>query len=423
MQSIFTIFNLTHVIIIFKIMRKAEFEEGNKTLPGVLTRRMIRNPVMAEVLPGIIDSLFGGARSAKINHLRLVAQNTLATLPHSAEELIFKNLLFFPDQVFLRASPYHMDNWLRDSFYTCLCIDEPSLELHLLGNFLESYRDLQLPTARLIFSDRQWFFDDESTMLGIIWRAKILQAGGSISADARCEWQEYLDWVTSHSKEGFYETGAGTGISWFDTFDFPQADTTSYNQGIYVASLIAAEKLGLHSIKRERARATAAYNSLVHPSGRFQFSRHFSYKDASSLVGEFLVGELFNESILDKPEVAICTVETLNKSRAGFKVVTDENGEFLDPRQFRKPCPKGDYHNGADWPLFSAIAMITAERAGLPEDKMFWIKMLGNLAQTKSAEYIRTYPEVLTYPDYNHSRINHAWNALVDVLAIRSSVS
>lgn len=402
-------------------MRTAEYEEGTKDLPGLLTRRIYRNPGMADVLPQIIDFVMGGARSDRINHLRLLAQKTLATLPQPTEELIGKNLIFFPEQIFLRASPYHTDNWTRDTFYTSLCFDEPDLERHLLGNLLASgYRYPQVPTTRLIFTNREWFFDDESTALALIWRAKILQSGGSISANARCQWQDRLDWVTDHSKDGFYITPSGTGRSWFDTFDFPEPDTTSYNQGIYAASLIAAEKLGLRLPRGEFSKATAAYNSLVHPSGRFQFSKRFPYKDATSLVGEFLANELFDTSILDKPEVAICTVETLDQTRAGFKVVTDENGQFLDSRQFKKPSLPGDYHNGADWPLFSAICLITGERHGLPEDRNFWQRIVENLAQTKNAEYSYTAHQSFNSHHYNPQRTNHAWNALIDVLAKRS---
>ena len=82
--------------------------------------------------------------------------------------------------------------------------------------------------------------------------------------------------------------------SWYDTFIFPEPDVIKYNQGIYTASLIAAERLGLTLPKGELKNATAAYNSLNNSEGRLSFSRNFNYKDASSLTGEFLANRLFN---------------------------------------------------------------------------------------------------------------------------------
>lgn len=398
-------------------MKIAEYERGSKNLLHIGFRRVAKAPFVSDNLPKMTEFAFGSLWSGEVHHLREKLFSKLAQ--SDIEQLVSTNLIFFPNEVFLRASPFHYDNWTRDSFYTCLAVNEPEAEMHLLGNFTKrGYRYPQVPTTRLIFTDREWYFDDESTALALIWRAKLAQHGMSLSTQEMRQWEDRLGWLVDHSEDGSYVTPAGTERSWLDTFVFKKPDVVAYDQGIYTASLIAAERMSLRLPKAELNQAMDAYNCMAHPLGRLRFSRNHDFKDASSLTGEFLVNELFDVSFLP-PVVVVNTVETLDRTYGGYKVVTRDMGGFLGPDQFNtsNQNQKGSYHDGGEWPLFSTMARFTAERNGLTHDNTFWYEALDGLLKTKDAEFRNT----LSLPQaWDHARENHAWNALAHSLIQRT---
>lgn len=399
-------------------MRKAEFEEGNKDVftTAVHKALIVTRPLLSRHMPEMTEVVFGSWQSQEVKHLKERVLFKTAEIDNGAEELIRKNMIFFPNELFLRASPFHIDNWTRDSFYTCMALNEPETEIHILGRFTKSdYRYPQIPTTKLLFTNRSWFFDDESTALGLIWRGKLSEMGATLDTNEKVAWQHRLDWLREHVEDGTYVTPKGTERSWFDTFDFPTPDVLTYNQGIYVASLVAADRMGFQLSYGELTAALCVYEGLTYPSSsRLRFSKAFLYKDVSSLVGEFLANRLFDVSLLPS-EVVRSRVETLDPGGGGYKVVSKEDGSFLDPSEFNRHYKAGDYHNGANWPLFSTIARATGERHGLPFDPDFWHRSKNFLITTKNAEYDRTDENDLK-PSWNHTRENHAWNALAHVL-------
>ena len=123
---------------------------------------------------------------------------------------------------------------------------------------------------------------------------------------------------------------------------------------------------------------------------------------------------MFNVSLLD-PGTTLATIRTLDPVPGGYKVVSDENGQPLNPNQFNQHCLPGDYHNWANWPLFSGIARYTGEKHGLPTDQIFWQELYNILRISRGAEYARTSGDLIEL-NWNRQRENHAWNALAYTL-------
>lgn len=388
-----------------------DFEEGYKGPGQVLLRRAAQQPLAAALAPQVTDRLFTPFLSPETRLLR----DRILNHPESSEPsiaLIQKNMILLPNGIWLRASPFHLDNWLRDSFVTCLYLNDSAVESHLLNNFIKR-RNLanHVPTTRLFASDRMWYFDDESTALSLIWRAKLADLGSPLEQEETQSWTGILGWVQDHSKSGFYTTPAGTEKSWFDTFVFPDTDVITYNQGVYAVALIAAKRLGLTVDDEQIKKAIEGYNSLTHKSGRLQLSRKIPYSDVSSLFGEFLAVSLFNQSILDR-KVVERTIKNFPQNRFGYRVVSNEDGDYLAPSEFNRPYRVGDYHNGAAWPLFDMVTQVMANHHGLGYDRQFLTEELRWLFETQNAEYFETGNTASRdKPVYNPKRINHLWNS------------
>lgn len=389
-----------------------DFEEGYKGPVQVISRRIAQQPQLAKHAPQIADRLFSQFLSPEIRHLKeRIVKHSDSSDP--ALVLVRENTIFLPNEIFLRASPFHLDNWLRDSFITCLSLNDPTVEKHLLDNFVRRRnRTNHVPTNRLFASDRAWYFDDESTALSLIWRAKLLNLGYPLEQEEIQTWTDILNWIQGHDRNGFYVTPAGTEKSWFDTFVFREEDTITYNQGVYAVAVIAAKRLGLSVNDDHITEAVQAYNNLTHTSGRLQLSNKVPYTDVSALFGEFLSTSLFSQSILDK-QIVEKTIESLPRdNRYGYKVVAREDGNYLDSAEFNRPYQPGDYHNGADWPLFDMIAQTVARYHGLSYDRQSLIERLRLLFETQNAEYIKTgSTTIIGEPIYNPARTNHTWNA------------
>lgn len=394
-----------------------DFEKGNKGPVQVLLRRAAQQPLVADHAPQVADRLFNPFLSPEIRLLR----DRILNHPEFSDPslaLIQKNMIFLPNEIFLRASPFHLDNWLRDSFISCLSLNDPAVESHLLDNFTKR-KNLtnHVPTTRLFASDRVWYFDDESSALSLIWRAKLADLGCQLKQKEIQNWTGILNWVRGHERNGSYVTPAGTEKSWFDTFVFRNEDVITYNQGVYAVALIAAKRLGLAVDNGQIEKATEGYNCLTHRSGRLQLSRENPYSDVSSFFGEFLGISLFNQSILSK-EIVERTIMSFPRDKFGYRVVGKDDGNYLRPSEFNRPYRKGDYHNGANWPLFDMVAQVVSNHHGLGYDRQFLTEELRWLFETQNAEYFETGNTASRdKPIYNYKRINHLWNSACYTIA------
>lgn len=371
-------------------------EVGERLLPQTIARYFAYDfpkthwTLVPQVLPTLTDHLPDMFLTPQIRDLRVKLREATSKIPQPAGELIRDNLIFTRSEGGLRPGLTYPDNWLRDQFLTCMALNDPEVESYLLNKFLDAQKkDGQLPTTRLFASNRAWYFNDESTMLGIIWRAKLVKMGVDLSKEEREKWRKALGWVERHSKGGFYTTPEGSERSWFDTFIFEKEDVLSYNQGIYAACLLAAEILGIKPKTTKFSEAKEAYHQVKHPSGRLKLSMNYPYKDTSSVVGDFISRRIFNEFILDH-EIAIETVSSLYYENGGYRVVTEEDDDLLDPRHFNNSYKRGEYQVSAQWPAYSAIAEDTYEAHGYSYDPTFWNDHVNVLDETHKAEWIKT---------------------------------
>jgi hypothetical protein len=161
----------------------------------------LRRATMQQRFPTgeIINRLSKPFLSSEVKTLKRRAESVLNP-DDPAHKLIAQNMLILPHEIFLRASSFHVDNWLRDSFVTCLALNDPQIELRLLNNFLNNQEgNGHIPTTRLFASDRKWFFDDESTALALVWRGKIATMSIPLSEQEKVTWQNALNWLQTHN--------------------------------------------------------------------------------------------------------------------------------------------------------------------------------------------------------------------------------
>lgn len=385
------------------------FEEGSKNPANVLARRAFQG---SAINARILSKASVPVRSAELRSIEHHVDNRRKESSHlsPAFDLLDYNTLYLPRGIFLRAGPFHCDNWLRDSFYGTLFVDEPHFESHVLGQFDKADQSGHLPTTRLFPGGRMWRFDDESTMLGLIWRAKLADRGIPLEGNELDRWKNRWNFVQGQVEDGQFVSQPGTEKSWFDTYKVQQPDVLTYNQGIYAAATIGAAHLGIADAN-DVEDAIIGYRGLSQNSGRLQFSRSLPYHDRSALMGEFLALRLFGESLLDDQTV-LHTVEQLPTDYSGAPVVTREDGSYLDPEEFNRHYMGGDYQNGGNWPLFNAVSQATAENHGLPHRREFWRSELSTLARTSHAEYTYTGPNY-SYVSFDPDRQNNLWNTAV----------
>lgn len=393
---------------------QAPYETGRKTPVDVLVRRLIKNHsgstnfINAFTAPFLSDEV----RGYKDGLSKL--KPTLDRDGQVALDLLQRNLFYFPQELFLRASPDHCDNWFRDSFVGTLNLNQPAIEDHLIRNF-ERWGD-HLPTVRLFPpGSRAWYFNDEVVMLGLIWRAKLQQQGVDLSSQMKEAWKNrWLTQVKTRVSDGRFVTKAGAEKSWFDAFQFKSTDVISYNQGVYAVATRAADQLGIADEPGDSKGAADVYSNLAKIHHRLPLSDQVDYKDLSSLFGEFLSLSLFGESLLPDGVVQE-TFDSQPKTDLGIPIVVRADNSYLSPDEFNSPYVQGDYQNGGEWPLFSATARATAELHGLKHERCNWMKLMSLIEQANQPEYFYTTEEAIELNGnyYNIKRGDHLWNAAI----------
>lgn len=384
-----------------------DFEHGDKTPWSVASRRFLRR-----LEPETVNSLLARSYWTKTIDKQLNEdQQEDGEFLKPAWQLFRHNLYLPPDEMFLRASPFHCDMWLRDCFFGTLALEALNgrgVELNLLSQFEDPRTHPQVASVRLLGGNRIWAFDNESTMLALIWRGRLFyQKRVTLGGEERQKWTECWNWIQKHTLDGTYISPAGTDRSWFDTFKLEKPDVLAYNQGIYAVAALVADRLRLEKNPHVVTNAIKGYQNLAR-SGRLQFSSGIPYKDTSSLTGEFLALHIFEEPLLSD-DVVRNTFESLSSSLVGHRVITKEDNSYLDPHEFSRHMLPEIIKNGAVWPMFEAMARATAELHGLKHEFISWKELFSVLKQTKFAEYVYTGPYEV-YPRYNPTRIHHLWN-------------
>lgn len=268
----------------------------------------------------------------------------------------------------MRPSPAYSGNWLRDAFWTTGILG-PEVGRRALAHFgARLTLDGQVPTKLDPTDSTPIYYDDESTLLYVIWTAR--DDAQPLERVARA-WK----WISRHVVDGEYWTPAGTFHTWHDMLLFPSPDVASYNQGLYVVAALAANRLGVANPGDVEA-AAYAYRRLYRPDlGYLPASQQLDYHDASALTGEFLARSVYYRSILDDAAV-VSTVRALTRAGQGFLVLSARDGSYIDPSAFFFPVDGGRYQNGGSWLLYDAISWSTAWMAGDDEARGMAMKRL-----------------------------------------------
>ena len=389
-----------------------DFEFGETNVFDEVRRRAIKGIGKIEVING----LFAPFLSPEVKKIRSRIQEVAEQADEFSQpawKLLQGNIIYLPISLFVRASPFYSDNWLLDTFMGTLFLDLPDLEFRLLNQFTSPDIQPQLPTTRLFPGNRFWAFDDESTMLGLIWRADLWQRGISLGFKESEDWAERWQWIRRHVQEGFYGTPPGIRYSRPDVFRFHKADVITYNQGIYAVAALSARKMELEEDQLVEEEAIQAYQSLASSPRRLKFSRNLPYTDGSVLFGEFLALHLFGRLLLSD-ETVERSMALMSRLNGQIPVVLKNDRSYLSPSEFNRPYQPGDYQNRAEWPVWSAIAQATSELHGGRHDRPFWQDLFYRLQRGNHPEYFYTgLRDVL----HNRSRENHLWNTAVYLAA------
>jgi hypothetical protein len=320
--------------------------------------------------------------------LSLVAPSVAAGMPVSPGPYdvcrsVAESNVLDPKSGWMRPAPAYGGNWLRDAFWTTgiLGPEEGRRAQAQFGARLAP--DGRAPTKLEPDDSHPIYYDDESTLLYVLWAGR---DGGQPLERVVGAW----NWIGRHVSNGDYWTPTGNFHTWHDNLLFPSRDVASYNQGLYVAAAIAANRLGIAKQSEVDAAANAYRRLYRLDLGYLPTSRLLDYHDASALTGEFLARSLFKRSILDDDEV-VSTVRNLTREGDGFLVLSARAGNYLDPSAFFMPMEPGRYQNGGSWLLYDAMSWSAAWMAGADEARGMALKrLMAEAADGTLYEYLPT---------------------------------
>lgn len=385
-------------------------ENSGITWPRV--KRKLFVPIINN-LPQVVFSrgIFATDKSQNLIHGLLKGKDT-TDLPWS---MVARNIIGVRDKVFLLANRgEHSDMWFRDTMYAAEALKSPELEVELLRTFEEKQGpNGQMPTAAAIVGNTGWHWaNDESTMLYLIWSARLNKATNGEFRPNPEVFTNALCFVQSHIDQGRYISPRGARRGWLDAFLYRSADVITQNQGLLAVSLMAAEKLGFfyqnHAIKK----AVANYKALVNGKEYLPHSARYSgAPDASVLYPEYLAITLFGQEILT-PGIVEATIKSVPKSRWGYKVLTENReGKYFAQYHFIGDYKQGEYQNGGVWLFWDSNLRLVGELYNLIKPD-YRLQLKRYLDGSRYAESIWTggkYEGKLT----PRAR-QHIWNLAID---------
>lgn len=270
---------------------------------------------------------------------------------------------------------YGEECYLRDAYWTLGALDDVDLAAATFERFAEAQTPTgQIPTSlRVPSGEVNHVRDDESTALFILLGLDLARAGAPPDNVPLARATAFL---LDHTESwGGYPTGPGPNTWWLDTFSLARRDIVAFNQGVVAVALRAAAELGMAPPPATVEAAERAYRSLYQPDlNTMTLSAATRLRDVSSLVGDYLAWRYFDRPLLGTRQVT----RTLDGFRRatfpdgallGFRVATQTDGAYM-PVEWFEPTHEnvpGQYHNGASWLLWDALALATATRHGVPE--------------------------------------------------------
>ena len=173
----------------------------------------------------------------------------------------------------VRPSPNYSGSWVRDSFWISGFLG-PEVGRKSLAHFgARLTGEGQAPTKLDSYSGPPHFYDDESTLLYLIWSYRD-------SAQPMERVAQSWKWIKEHvSPDGSYWTASGTFHTWHDILLFLERDVASYNQGLYAVATLAAQKMGLAEPEEVESAARAYRRMYRSDLGYLPVSLHMDYRD------------------------------------------------------------------------------------------------------------------------------------------------
>ncbi|MDP3974279.1 MAG: hypothetical protein Q8P92_05610 [Candidatus Daviesbacteria bacterium] len=336
-----------------------------------------------------------------------------------------KNIVTFTDgtQAIIPSSAYGDEIYMRDSFFTCV-----GLENLLVNDCLNPFEERQLQNGQLAHaiprslerngSDPR---DDESTLIYLIGKGVANRQFQRVSREAITKAWSFIQ---SHVFEGWYLSDEGPFRYWADTYINKSEDVISYNQGLYALALRFLNKFDPKLVPNHiLSQAEENFRSLFRNDlGFIPLSKNTSYQDISALLPEFLARYYFHEGILQNNHI-ISSLNHLirtasvwdNQQRLkGIKTICQPDGSFLPPDYFFNHLNNpGEYHNGGYWPLYVLVALCLAYKITLDEKykSIATVLVQEELSDGRSQEFI--YLAEGREGTHDAERSDYSWNALL----------
>lgn len=171
----------------------------------------------------------------------------------------------------------------------------------------------------------------ESALIFLIWSYRLKKRGGTPDEDRM---YDALQYIKKHVRDGWYITGESEQLalrSWYDICSFENDDSLTYNQGLYAAALIAADKLGMDT-GLDAEQAVKNYNDMfLEKEGYFPISVKKPFiMCLDPTVGDLLAYVLFDKKLLDDEKVRIHYQTTYKAAKCeyGAKVTCRPDGSY-----------------------------------------------------------------------------------------------
>jgi hypothetical protein len=329
------------------------------------------------------------------------------------------------DETWVRPSPLYPYMFARDTFWILAALQSrPLLEMARRqfhgdqknqpdGHVATALRsDLTQPPGR--------DHDDESTLMDVLREYELVRLGADPDTDSLSRsWQ----FIQTHLQNGLYATTGdpqtGAAHYWADTLRFALPQAITYNQGLLCVALEALDHMGVAIGADQKALAQQAYAGMSGVSDRGTLPERLgaALTDVSALAGEALSLYYFGKPILPDARVKATFDHLVNNAAvrsgglfAGFRVICNEDGSYLDPGQFigRDSFP-GNYHNGGSWLLYDALALYAFAGHGIGQASDLLVQRIATEYQRSKSfhEYTRTSPFLVD------ARSDYGWNAFV----------
>lgn len=314
--------------------------------------------------------------------------------------------------------------YVRDSFFALVGLDDPKLSSDSFRLFSAwQQANGQTPTAIPLKKEPEQLRsqNDESTLLFLIWAGLRARAGEKVD---RQTIDRAFSFVSRQVKDGWYFSPPGDFRYWADTFINQKESVITYNQGLFALALGMLQEFRPDLVSDTLLRqARENYAKLFKKEfGFMPLSNQTNYQDTSALLPELLsriylgAGMLEDERIITNINHLIATASVKDRQRKllGIKVMTQPDGSFMPPDQFAPHLRgKGEYQNGAYWPMFTIAALCLA--FSINQDARYKSLagelMQKELADGQSKEFISLSPE--NPGAFDPQRSDYSWNGLI----------